>query len=82
MFTKSSMMGALGVVPEENDSEAENEGKLRGELFGFKRSTTTKRLFEYSKNWAKSLVEKQCFVIIDALFQLFYIKTNLNFEII
>lgn len=41
MFTKSSMMGALGVVPEENDSE-ENEGRLRGRIFGLRRNNTLK----------------------------------------
>ena len=43
MYTKSSMMGALGVVPEENDSDqAGEEARLKGRMFHFNRSTTTK----------------------------------------
>lgn len=43
VYTKSSMMGALGVVPEENDSEiAVDEGLIKGRLFQLNRSSTTK----------------------------------------
>lgn len=72
MFTKSSMMGALGVVPEENDSE-ENEGRMRNKYFGLKRSNTLRKAFEYSKLFSKALVEKQCFIITNVIFQALYV---------
>ena len=72
LITKSSMMGVLGVVPEENDSEGE-DGQLRERNFKFVDNSISKRLLTGAKEWCSKFIENRVFPLLNGIIQSIYI---------
>lgn len=66
------MMGVLGVVPEENDSENE-EGPLKFVNYSQLRGSAAKKCFKSFRNFLKKYIEKPAFALVNVIIQGLYI---------
>ena len=72
MSSKSSMMGVLGVVPEENDSENE-EGPLKFTNYSQLRGSAAMKCLKSFRSCLKKYVEKPAFTLVNIIIQSLYI---------
>jgi amino acid transporter len=72
LTSKSSMMGVLGVVPEENDSELE-EGVIKFTSYSQLNAPVTAKITKATKKCTKKLVEKSKFSMASAIVQTIYV---------
>lgn len=66
------MMGVLGVVPEENDSENE-EGPLKFTNYSQLRGSAAMKCLKSFRNCLKKYVEKPAFTLVNIIIQSLYI---------
>ena len=78
LTSKSSMMGVLGVVPEENDSDHE-DGQLNVKSFDERNDSHSKQFIKLFKNWNKLIQERPFFITLNAIIQSLYILCVLIF---
>lgn len=76
LMSKSSMMGVLGVVPEENDSE-QDDGHIKYTTFSQINTPATKKLSNATKKCTKRVVEYPKFYMISAIVQAIYVVVAL-----
>jgi hypothetical protein len=72
LTSNTSMMGVLGVVPEENDSELE-EGVIKFTSYSQLNAPVTTKISKATKKCTKKLVEKSKFNMASAIVQTIYV---------